>query len=239
MDSSTAKRRDGNKASLIYDQLRARILSGDLASGTALSQLSISKATGISRGPVREAMRRLEQDKLVIARANQGFSIAPSDIFNLEAVLNLHLINITFAIRQGVAYLADDEVLATDRCADMMDEAIRGNDREQWEALHTEFIFALIKHTGERTISLVGQLIDEIKRYRANLKDKAPSLWYSGGEDFKQIAAAARERDGEGAAAHYVEYMGRLSLLILAGVSPLYDAARLRGTVFQLSHPSA
>ena len=69
---------------LIYDRLRADILNGVLQPGTTLPLLAIAKESGTSSGPVREALRRLQQDQLVAARANRRFSVAPFDISDLE-----------------------------------------------------------------------------------------------------------------------------------------------------------
>ena len=235
MNSSRAGKRSGNKTSIIYDQLRASILSGELASGTALSQQSIAKASGASRGPVREAMRRLQQDQLVIARANQGFNVAPINVSDLETVLSLHLSIIAMAIRVGVAFLTDQEIESLDQHADAIKQALEHHAIDTWETLYRKFIFTLIGHTGERTVNLVGQLIDDVGRYRANLNEEMPPVWRSGGKEFKQIAQAAAARDGERASACYVDYMGRIALLVLAGASPLYDAVKLRAYVSQLT----
>ena len=239
MTRPSPKKRSGDKASIVYEQLRASILNGELASGAPLSQMSISRASGISRGPVREAMRRLQQDQLVVARANQGFNIAPQDISDLEAAFSLQLINVAFAIRIGVAFLTEPELRLLDRQAEMMGRAIGNEERDGWDETYRTFVLTLIRHAGDRTVGLVGQLIDDIRRYRANLNDSVPVVWYSGEKEFKAITSAALARDGERASAHYIDYMGRLSLLALAGAYPLHDASRLRATLAALRESSA
>ena len=235
MNRPKAEKRAGDKASIVYDQLRASILSGELASGTPVSQESIAKSIGVSRGPVREAMRRLQQDQLVVARANQGFIIAPFNVSDLEVVLSLHLSIIALGIRVGVPFLTDQEAQSLESDADAMRQALEQNKIDKWEYIYRRFVLTLIKHTGTRTVNLVSQLIDDIGRYRANLNEDLPPIWQSKGKEFRQIALAARERDGERASVLYVEYTGRLSLLILAGASPLHDAVKLRSYLSQLS----
>ncbi len=238
MDSTKAGKRTGNKASVVYDRLRARILSGELASGTSLNQQSIAETMEVSRGPVREAMRRLQQDQLVIARANQGFVIAPLDASDLEDVLSLHLNIITLGIRVGVAFLTEQEIGSLELDAEAMRRALERNEIDEWEMIYRKFVLTLIKHTGTRTTNFVRQLIDDIARYRANLNEALPPIWQSGGREFKQIAQAAAKHDGERAAVLFAEYTGRLSLLVLAGASPLHDAVRLRSYVSALTGSS-
>ena len=228
MDESNARglKRKGDTATLIYERLRADILSGKLEPGTPLSQLVIAKANGTSRGPVREAMRRLQQDQLIIAFANRRFNVAPFDVADLEAVLSLHLANMALAIRASVPLLTKADIAALERYSAQMETAV-DHDRDAWENAYRQFALTITRPAGERTMSLVSGLIDNIQRYRTNLLDKFPRV-YAGGPEFVEIVRAVIARDGGGASAHYAEFFGRVSTLILAGASPTYDAAMLR-----------
>jgi DNA-binding GntR family transcriptional regulator len=69
---------------LAYDELRARIVDGRLRPGARIGQAELADALGISRGSVREALRRLAGDGLVVFEVNRGFFVA--DV-GLERVL--------------------------------------------------------------------------------------------------------------------------------------------------------
>lgn len=64
------------KAEAAYAELRARILDGSLAPGSSLEQATIAQRYGISTTPVREALRRLESEQLVVVRAHHGPRVA-------------------------------------------------------------------------------------------------------------------------------------------------------------------
>ncbi len=232
-ERATTLKREGNTVSLIYEQLRADILGGRLAPGTLLSQLTIARSHGTSRGPVREAMRRLQQDQLVIAFANRRFNVAPFETVDLEAVLSLHLANVALAIRASVPFLLDQEIDLIDRYRHEMERAVDRN-KEEWEAAYRCFILTLTKHSGDRVVMLLDGLIDNSQRYRANLLDRFPRV-YAGGPEFGQVVDAARKRDGALAAARYAAFFGQLSLRILAGSSPSHDAVRLRSYIAALA----
>ena len=185
-DATKVKRRPGNTASLIYDQLRSDILNGELAPGMPLSQLVIAKASGTSRGPVREALRRLQQDQLVVAHPNQRFSVAAFDLPDLEAVLSLHLTIVTLSMQVAVPFLTDHELQNLTRCAGLMEDTLRRDDGIGWEAAYREFILTILRHTGDRTTLLSLHLHDDIQRYRANLPHKVPRAWYAGGREFRR-----------------------------------------------------
>lgn len=72
----------------VYEQLRERIVTGDLEPGEALPEVSLAEGFGISRTPIREALRRLEQDGLV-ERAARGMRVrrrSPAEILEIYEV---------------------------------------------------------------------------------------------------------------------------------------------------------
>lgn len=226
-------KREGNTSSLVYERLRSEIMSGKLMPGSPLSQLTIAKENGTSRGPVREAMSRLQQDQLIVGIANHRFNVAPFDISDLEAVLGLHLVNMAFAIRVSVPLLSEHDIACLERYCEIMERAVDG-DREAWESAYRDFALIITKHAGERVVSLILGLIDNIQRYRANLLDRFPRV-YVGGTNLKKIMMAVNATDGALAAKHYADFFGRISSLILAGAAPQYDTARLRSYMAGLS----
>ena len=225
-EQESALTRDGEMAAAIYERLRGDILSGRLGPGTHLSQLTIARENGISRGPVREAMNRLQHDQLVIGQAHRRFTVAPFDIPDLESILTLHIGNMALAIRVSVPRLGENEIAALDLACGRMESTVEA-DRDAWEGAYREFALTLIAHAGKRIVALVASLLDNIQRYRANLLDRFPRV-YAGGEELRAIVEAARQRNAAEAAALFVQYMGRISSLIVAGAAPLYDAERLR-----------
>ncbi len=86
---------------LAYDELRARIVDGRLRPGARVGQAELADGLGISRGSVREALRRLAGDGLVVFEVNRGFFVA--DV-GLERVLER--LEARLLLEPGVARLA-------------------------------------------------------------------------------------------------------------------------------------
>jgi DNA-binding GntR family transcriptional regulator len=84
-----------------YERLRALVLSGDIAPGARLGQVELAERFGISRTPIREALRRLSGEGLVDFHANRGFRVAD---LGLDAVL-LRL-EVRAIVEPGIARLA-------------------------------------------------------------------------------------------------------------------------------------
>lgn len=79
------------KSDLAYLQIRQRILEGTLAPETSLDQEALAESMGLSTTPVREALRRLESDRLVVSRAHRDTVVAPLSRGIVESVYTVRL----------------------------------------------------------------------------------------------------------------------------------------------------
>src|SRR5271170_4372352 len=81
----------------VYQQLKAAILTGVFRPGQTLRQEDVAKQLGVSRGPLREALPKLEAEGMIISMPHRGcavVSLAPSEIaeiFELRAMLESSL----------------------------------------------------------------------------------------------------------------------------------------------------
>src|SRR5580693_3719125 len=62
----------GTLAEQVFRRLSAAILAGELAPGAKISEPALAREYGVSRGPLREALHRLQERKLITRSANQG-----------------------------------------------------------------------------------------------------------------------------------------------------------------------
>jgi DNA-binding GntR family transcriptional regulator len=225
------KKRPGNTGALLYDRLRADIVKGTLAPGTPLSQAAIAQSAGISRGPVNDALRRLQQDKLVIAGPNKRFNVAPFDIADLEAVFCLYMANNALAVQISVPHLTDEDIRHLESCVDLIDRSFE-KDAAQWDSAYHDLLFTIIRHSSVRSVALARQLVDEIHRYQA--VRPGPRSWIKGSE-FREVIGAARKKNGLVASLRYAELIGRQGCQVMARIAPTYDASRLRQYILKLA----
>jgi len=83
--------------------IREAILSGRLAQGSRLNELSLSRQLGISRGPVREALRILEEDGLAVSTPYRGARVIRISTENMIAVMEVRSLLEPFAVTRAVA----------------------------------------------------------------------------------------------------------------------------------------
>ncbi|HXC56491.1 MAG TPA: GntR family transcriptional regulator [Rhizomicrobium sp.] len=96
----------------LLDVIRGRILSGAIAPDAPLRQDALAAELGVSKIPLREALRRLEQDGLLRASANKGFFAASMTIEDAEEVFALRL-----RLEPEAAAAASLKATDTERCA--------------------------------------------------------------------------------------------------------------------------
>src|SRR5690349_13023834 len=112
---------------LAYDEIRSRIVSGAFPPGSRLGQGELADELGISRGSVREALRRLAGDGLVEVEVNRGFFVAEAGLDDVRDRLEVRLVLEPEMARLAAARRSDDD-LATMRSTIEVEEAARNSD---------------------------------------------------------------------------------------------------------------
>jgi DNA-binding GntR family transcriptional regulator len=78
-------------AELAYDLIKGKIITLELAPGSAINQLELTEELQVSRTPVREALKRLESESLVVALNRRGMSVAEISLTDLRDVYEIRV----------------------------------------------------------------------------------------------------------------------------------------------------
>lgn len=137
--------RDGTSATDIYEDLKNRIVSGQIAGGLPLRQEELARSFGVSKIPVREALRQLESSGLVEFRPRRGAIVAdlsPDDILDL---LDVRIALECRALELAVPNIVDDDIrLAQETLVEYLQET----EAERWSELNTRFHQCLYEPCG-------------------------------------------------------------------------------------------
>jgi DNA-binding GntR family transcriptional regulator len=150
-------------ADYVADALRNAIQQGGLADGAVLNQAAIAAHFGVSRVPVREAMRQLQAEGLIDTRAHRLAVVRGLDIDRLIEVYDLRALIEGYLVEKAVPNV-DADVLAELKRLDkeMRTEA----DHSRWLALNARFHEHLYAPAGDETaLELVDQLRSRAERY--------------------------------------------------------------------------
>lgn len=181
----------GDQVSALVETLRAQIVSGELKPGEPLRQELLADRFATSRMPVREALRVLESEGLVVLVPHKGAAVAPLDPAELEEVYEMRVAAETLALRRAIPELSNAQI---DRAERIQDRAEASGLRD-FGALNKAFHATLYAPCGRpRLLAHIAALGDIADRY---LTFTAGSLDYrdrSHGEH-RALLAACRRRD--------------------------------------------
>lgn len=136
-------------ADRVYEVLRARIVSGEMERGSRMHQEDLAAELGVSRTPVREALRRLAAEGLVELRSQRGARVADANAEDLRAAYQARLV-----VEPGAARLAAQQGLAAPQRR--MRDAIAAHRRAAGAAVarsfaaNRDFHVALVEASGNQ-----------------------------------------------------------------------------------------
>jgi DNA-binding GntR family transcriptional regulator len=137
----------------VYQQLKAAILTGVFRPGQTLRQEDIAKQLGVSRGPLREALPKLEAEGMIVSEPHRGctvVSLAPAEIveiFELRAMLEASLAKASARKKDPAAAVRMREIASTMRSLEI---GTVESDRQRWFDLNYELHDILLAVAGRR-----------------------------------------------------------------------------------------
>jgi DNA-binding GntR family transcriptional regulator len=146
--------------------LREAILDGRLPQGERVNEVGISRRLGISRGPLREALRRLEQDGLVESSPYKGTSIVRVTAQDVLDVLNVRKLIEPYAVQEAAERGRDALLETLTGMMSEMREAARKGDPYGVAGAHGRFHGAFYSLSGNVILGrLWGRLEDPVRLY--------------------------------------------------------------------------
>jgi DNA-binding GntR family transcriptional regulator len=218
-DLLTKRVRPQSLVDAVTERLEAAIVSGELAPGSRLSEQGLATSLGVSRGPLREAIRRLEGRKLVERTPNIGVRIARLSLKDLAELLIVREALEGMACALAAENMADDEVAALERLLDEhgTQQELRSGTGYYQEPKDFDFHFRLITASrNERLMQMLsGDLYDLLRVYRyksSTLSGRATRAY----EEHRAILAAIKARDPQAAEARMREHIRNARLHVEA-----------------------
>ncbi len=165
--------RSSSLASVVHQEIERLIVSGDIRPGVKLTESMLAARLGVSRGPVREAIRLLEQAGLVRQEKNRGAFVrnVPMDeameIYELRAMLEAQV------GRLLAGALSSAQLKELRGMVEAMERAAKVGQTDSYHAMNLYFHDRLVEFTGNRKLaSVYRRLIKELSLFRRmNLSD--------------------------------------------------------------------
>ncbi|UCG96994.1 MAG: phosphonate utilization associated transcriptional regulator [Burkholderiales bacterium] len=192
--------RSASLASAAQQEIERLILGGELPPGAKLTEAALSERLGVSRGPIREAFRRLEEAGLLRQEKNRGVfvrDIAPdeaAEIYDLRAVMD------ELAGRRLAQTMTAEQSRVLRGIVERMEQAARADDADAYHLLNLEFHDQLVEFAGNRKMaSMYRKLVKELALARRRNLGEEQALPHSAAEHrqiLKTIAAGDPDAAG-------------------------------------------
>ena len=217
----------------LHSELRERILDGSFAPGSVLSQVTLAAELGVSRTPLREAMRRLEAEGLIESEQNRRARVKPIQPEELDVLFTERILIETTGIKVTVGLLTEEDLGVLHVQSAAMRVALERGDSSSWELAHLAFHRALVKYASPRLQESIAAQVERAERYR-RMYAPLPYTLATFNPDFEQILEACVIRDAELTARRIARKLSRIALTVLAQVSPEYEPHAVRAAITML-----
>jgi phosphonate utilization transcriptional regulator len=197
--------RANSLATAAQQEIERMILAGEIDAGAKLTEAWLSERLGVSRGPIREAFRMLEEAGLVRQEKNRGVFVRDiphheaAEIFDLDELVGRRLaIGITPAQMKTMRAIVE-----------RMEQAVKADDRDEYHRLNLQFHDRLVEFAGNRKLAAIyGKLVKELALYRRRNLVNGSVLPHSAAEHraiLKAIASGDAEQAGRAMFEHVIE----------------------------------
>ncbi|MBO6015495.1 MAG: GntR family transcriptional regulator [Lachnospiraceae bacterium] len=162
---------------VVFKTLRQGILTGELEPGERLMEIHLAKRLGVSRTPIREAIRKLELEGLVTMVPRKGARVAQITQKGLKDVLEVRRALDALSVQLACERITEEELARLKQAAAEFESATQTKDVTK--IAHADVLFhdCIVKATGnERLAQLVSNLSEKLYRYRLEYVKDPDSL---------------------------------------------------------------
>jgi DNA-binding GntR family transcriptional regulator len=224
----------------VHRMIREAILDGSLAPGEAMSQVALADELGVSRTPLREALRMLQSEGLIDSEPNRRVKVAPLSLEDVEELAAIRISLEVTALRLSVPQMTPEDLGQLEGYMAEMAHHAADDDYGRWYIPHQAFHRALTARAGTRFDSLLGQLFEHAERYRRMHFGR--SLSKQATVDHREILDACKAGDRDLAAAALARHLARTAFGIFDIVDEEYEPDKLRQVLKDVSatvgHPA-
>lgn len=153
---------------LVLEAIREAIVTGILKPRERLMEIQLAEELGVSRTPIREALRKLELEGFIVMVPRKGAYVADISIKDIADVFEIRAALEGLAAGLAAERITDEELEYMERCLAEKAEAIKTSNMEKLIEADTNFHEAIYKASrNERLYTIISNLREQIQRFRS------------------------------------------------------------------------
>ncbi len=159
---------------VVFNTLREAILKGELKPGERLMELQLASKLGVSRTPIREAIRMLEQEGLAVTIPRKGAEVAKMTEKDMEDVLEIREALDELAAKIACNKITEEQLKRLNEIKEEFEDSTRTNEVKRIAEADVSFHDVIYDATGNpKLVNMLNNLREQIYRYRVEyLKDE-------------------------------------------------------------------
>ena len=205
---------------LVFEALREAIINGTLKPGERLMEVQLADELGVSRTPVREAIRKLEHDGFVVMIPRKGAYVADISLKDIAEIFDVRKALEGLAAQLAAERATEEDLERTERILVEYGECIERQDIQRLIEVDTRFHEAIYQMAGNsRLQQMLSLLREQVQRFRTMTLSHGPRMRIAL-EEHRRIVEAIASRDGEHAArlaAEHIESAENALMELIAG----------------------
>ena len=217
----------------VHDMIREAILDGQLEPGVTMSKVTLADELGVSRTPLREALRMLQNEGLIQSQPNRRVRVSELSLEDVEELYTIRIPLEVTALRLSLPRMTPEDIA---RLAGYLAEMAHFADEQdygRWHVPHRAFHQALNAFAGPRYGALLMQLFDHAERYRRVHVGRSFSKHTA--REHSAILDAVKAGDADVAAARLAHHLAGSAFTLVELLDPGYEPEGLNRVLADLS----
>jgi DNA-binding GntR family transcriptional regulator len=207
----------------LHHYLRECILDGRLPPETTLSQAALAKQLGVSRTPLREVLRMLQEEGLIKSEPNQRMRVAGFDAVELDMTYGSRIVLECLAVAMTIDEFSEQQRRQAKAALITMRKTSKKRDVGSWFRAHTEFHALLNSSAHEPLRTELRSMAERSARYIRVGQEQDPAGWQQAGDlEHEAILDAFVRRESEAAVSLTAHHLERTAIRVLADCAPEY-----------------
>lgn len=220
---------DGLAPAHLRSHLRELILGGALQPGTVISQVELARALGVSRTPLREALRMLQEEGLIEAEPNRRARVTRFDPGDLDTVYGCRVMLESLGCVLTVQNFTPADVGRLEAALGAMMEHAKTESIDLWQAAHREFHHVLVSRASDQFGRTIAAHQDRAERYWVMfIRVNGGSGLGMRAEEHRAIFEAAARGAATETAVLLARHLARTALTLMAQLAPEHEPITVR-----------
>lgn len=200
---------------MVYEELKMQILTGKIVPGTRMMEVDLANDIGVSRTPIREAIRKLEKEGLVTIEPRRGAYASQISTEDMVEILEVRQNMEGLAAFFAASRMSDEQMAALKEVSKLYNDAVQSGDMQEMIKHDTKFHRIIVESCNNKVlVQMIEQLQELVLRFRYIYYDNFRRAENMPDEHFA-ILNAIETGDAEAARAAADVHIDRLKELVI------------------------